>query len=181
MLPNIGIVTEEVRAGVHRAIATLLAEDQYLLVNDVNERSITHKLADYLQREFPDTNVDCEYNKNHDDTKRLRLPPKTDIRSDDLDAHTVFPDIIVHKRNTDENLLVIEVKKSTNPEEHEHGFGLQNAKITNLGQQPISHCEHDVLWDAHHAPAISILLRTRGDSPDRRKRDIAVALRQHKS
>ncbi len=33
------------------------------------------------------------------------------IAPDDLEAKTVFPDIIVHKRGTTKNLLVIEVKK----------------------------------------------------------------------
>jgi hypothetical protein len=55
----------------------------------------------------------CEYNRNHDDPKRLKLRPEA-VRTNDTQAQTVFPDIIVHKRHTDENLLVIEVKKSTN-------------------------------------------------------------------
>jgi hypothetical protein len=59
--------------------------------------------------------VDCEYNRNHDEPKRLELPVEPS-RSDDTNAKSVFPDIIVHHRNTQDNLLVIEVKKSTNPD-----------------------------------------------------------------
>ena len=36
---------------------------------------------------------------------------------DDTEAKTVFPDIIVHQRNKGENLQVIEVKKSSNPDD----------------------------------------------------------------
>ena len=94
----------------------LLAHDGYLLTCDLNERSITHKFAEHLQLEFPEWNVDCEYNRDNDDPKRLALPPRHDINSDDIDAKTVFPDIIIHQRVTDQNIAVIEVKKSTNPE-----------------------------------------------------------------
>jgi hypothetical protein len=94
----------------------LLKHDPHLFICDLNERSITHKFAEHLQREFPDWDVDCEYNRDRHDPKRLNLPPRHDISSDDLHAKTVFPDIIIHHRGTDENLVVIEVKKSSNPE-----------------------------------------------------------------
>jgi len=95
------------------AFNKLLANDQYLLKADANERSITHKLAEYLQTEFSDWNVDCEYNRNGMNIKRL-MSFKMDITSDDTDATSVFPDIIIHHRGTDENLAVIEAKKSSN-------------------------------------------------------------------
>jgi hypothetical protein len=98
------------------AINLLLKHDGYLFTCDLNERSITHKFAEHLQRAFPEWNVDCEYNRNHDDPKRLNLPARNDISSDDLHAKTVFPDIIIHHRGTDDNFVVIEVKKSSNPE-----------------------------------------------------------------
>ena len=34
------------------------------------------------------------------------------VSPDDTEAMTVFPDIIVHRRRTDENLIVLEVKKT---------------------------------------------------------------------
>jgi hypothetical protein len=40
----------------------------------------------------------------------------------DTDARTVFPDIIVHRRGSGRNYLVIEVKKSTNPDSRETDF-----------------------------------------------------------
>jgi hypothetical protein len=42
--------------------------------------------------------------------------PKDTINWDDTEAKTAFPDIIVHKRNTQVNLLVIEIKKLTDNE-----------------------------------------------------------------
>jgi RNA-splicing ligase RtcB len=116
-LPNPEVALIERR--VIRAADSLLAHDAYLLTCDLNERSITHKFAEHLQREFPEWNVDCEYNRDRHDPKRLDLPSRHDINSDDLDAKTVFPDIIIHRRGTDENVVVIEVKKSTNTESNE--------------------------------------------------------------
>jgi hypothetical protein len=92
-----------------RTIRRLIEQDSFLLTNDTNEQSITHRLAIYLESEFEGWDVDCEYNRNHDRVKTLRLRP-TPLLSDDLNAQTVYPDVIVHKRDTDRNLLVIEAK-----------------------------------------------------------------------
>lgn len=103
-----------IAVALDRAVARLLARDAHLLRVDANERSITHRLAMYLQEAFPAWDVDCEYNRNFDDPKRLDV--MTDdgkAGADDTQGTTVFPDIIVHRRNTNDNLLVIEVKKST--------------------------------------------------------------------
>ena len=82
---------------------------------DVNERSITHKIAEYLQRDFRTEgyDVDCEYNRNGHDPKTLSLEPWS-TKSDSLEGDTVYPDIIIHKRESPTNLVVIEAKKSTN-------------------------------------------------------------------
>lgn len=101
----------EPRERVMNAIEKLLKKDKYLLRADVNERSITHRLGMYLQDEFPDYDVDCEYNRNGIDPKRIGYPETTE--TNDSEGRTVFPDIIVHKRgNNDSNYLVVEVKKS---------------------------------------------------------------------
>ena len=79
----------------------------------INERSITHKFAEYLQQEFPDYNVDCEYNRHGFDKKILEIPKNEYPSWDDKEAKTVYPDIVIHKRKTNsDNLVVIEVKKS---------------------------------------------------------------------
>ncbi len=99
---------------VEKVIGHLLADDADLLRNDVNERSITHRFAIYVQELFPEWNVDCEYNRDHDQTKKLSNYRGRSAKADDTSSISVFPDVIVHKRMTNQNLLVIEVKKSTN-------------------------------------------------------------------
>jgi hypothetical protein len=105
---------DEVKSVVEKALVKLQKNDSQLFEKDVNERSITHKLAEYLQQEIAPWNVDCEYNRRLDEPKRVKVP-KGGVGWDDLESRTVYPDIIVHKRATTRNLLVIEVKKSNSP------------------------------------------------------------------
>ena len=102
------------------ALRLLFEKDDMLLDANVNERTITHRLAVYLEREFPGWNVDCEYNRRGQGgcPKRLDYVIEAEnVRSDDTEGRSVFPDIIVHCRGTDDNYLVIEVKKSTSTED----------------------------------------------------------------
>ena len=104
---------EEVLLRLNSACHSLLEHDRELLVVDANERSITHKLAEHLQAEFPGWNVDCEYNRDGFDPKRMTYTVES-VSTDNTEAKTVFPDIIVHERGTQaRNLLVIEAKKRT--------------------------------------------------------------------
>lgn len=94
------------------ALSELLINDHDLLGIDANERTITFRFAMYLQQRFPDWTVDCEYNRDGIEPKRLgqlKLYPD----SEDEEAKTVFPDVIVHRRGTRQNYLVLEFKKST--------------------------------------------------------------------
>lgn len=103
----------EVEEKINNAIKSFKEENRKLLEVEANERSLTHKLAECLQREFVGVDrwdVDCEYNRDGFDAKRLDLTTTT-LLSDDDKGTTVYPDIIVHKRLSGENLLVIEVKK----------------------------------------------------------------------
>jgi len=95
----------EIKTKVKDAVDILLDKDAFLLEHGVHERSVTHKLAEYLQQMFPDYHVDCEYNK-HGITTKL-LPRECEEASE----RKVFPDIVVHIRGDDsKNLLVIEAK-----------------------------------------------------------------------
>lgn len=108
---------EKIQRKVKCSLNKLMEYDKFLLEENVNERSITHKLAEYLQQEFKEWDVDCEYNRmtnGHSITKKTIIFEHEDISIEDQDAKTVFPDIIIHKRNTEKNLLVIEAKKSKN-------------------------------------------------------------------
>jgi predicted PhzF superfamily epimerase YddE/YHI9 len=92
-----------IKEKIERAIRTLLKNDLFLLINDLDELTISHKLAEYLQQEFPDWHVDVEYNRDKEQLKRL-------------EGELFRPDIIVHIRDTNNNLLAVEVKKSNNLE-----------------------------------------------------------------
>ena len=98
---------------LRRALESLLKRDRYLLEVDANERTITARLALYLQAEIPNWHVDCEYNRDGIEPKRLGHL-ELDPNSEDTEARTVFPDIVVHERGTSNNYLVLELKKSSN-------------------------------------------------------------------
>lgn len=113
---SVGMAQVDVAELLEQALKNLLEHDRYLLEIDVNERSLTHKLAEHIQQLCPAWHVDCEYNRDgaKDLPKYLKYGPSAFTTEDDTNAKTVFPDIIVHQRGTDENLLVMEVKKSSN-------------------------------------------------------------------
>ncbi len=122
---------QEVITRIHNAYELLLQNDAHLFTFDANERSITHKLAGYLQAEFPEWNVDSEYNRDGEDVKtvppwerrREELLEKLETEITQKQRNTierildggisVYPDIIVHHRGTTNNLVVIEAKKSS--------------------------------------------------------------------
>ncbi|MGA8153282.1 MAG: hypothetical protein WB952_20190 [Terriglobales bacterium] len=93
------------REGLGAALARLVADDRDLLLLDANERAITGRLGMYLQELFPEWNVDCEYNRILAFVKEVTV---------NGEITRVVPDVIVHQRNTGNNLAVFEVKKQGN-------------------------------------------------------------------
>jgi hypothetical protein len=91
---------------VRTALEQLLLRDAGLLVRNVNERTITARLADHLRLRFPGWDVDPEYNRDGHEVKKAN-------------GDVVVPDVIVHRRGTTDNLLVIEAKKSNTTEADE--------------------------------------------------------------
>jgi hypothetical protein len=121
-------------AAVLNALRTLLLHDAFLLEIDANERSIAYRLAMYLQLQLPDFHVDCEYNRDGIDPKKIQhlgLYPD----DEDTEARTAFPDIIAHKRGTVENYLAIELKKSTNSTQRAIDYAKLRGYKKNLGFQ----------------------------------------------
>lgn len=94
---------EQIRDLLKYAASQLLDKDLSLFMSAVNERSISHRLAVHLIPLFDEYDVDCEYNRCGIIVKTIN-PNKR-----------VFPDIIVHKRNVKNNLVVIEMKKNSSP------------------------------------------------------------------
>lgn len=99
---------------VNTAIDQLVQNDSALFELDVTERSLSYRLAHYMEFSSfvqPPLTVDCEYNRHFGDPKRLNLPPRNALDRE-IRATTVFPDILVHERNCDRNnLIVLELKK----------------------------------------------------------------------
>lgn len=139
-----------------KALAGLFKDDAYLLQVGAKEGSITNHFARHLGEEFPEWHVDVEYNRDLVDVKRLPIPPREPGASD-IEAVTVYPDIIVHRRGTDDNLLVVEVKK-TQAGKHDFdrqklryftspppdGFGYRFGVLVNL--PPVALSEQRLEW-----------------------------------
>lgn len=105
---------------VAEAIQALLDRDGILLTTDANERTIAAQLACYLRSAFPKWDVDVEYNRQGIDPKKIGIGES---------AEFVYPDIIVHRRRSDANLLVVEMKKGDSPEPDEEDMKKLHAYV----------------------------------------------------
>lgn len=112
---------DKLESEMRSCVYQLYDQDYQILAQDSGERAICGRLAMLMAASFPQHHVDIEYNR-----KDFGLEPK-DIEMPDengiLTTNRVFPDIIVHERGHNlRNLLVVEVKKSTNAvaDEHDH-------------------------------------------------------------
>ena len=124
-------MSRKIERRLRKCIDTFLESDRELLDKDVNERSITHKLAEHIQREFKGWHVDCEYNRKWQRPKTLEGKCFAEVCPDDIHARTVYPDIIIHHRGIPDNLLAIEVKKRTNPD----GLDIDRAKLAGFKEE----------------------------------------------
>ena len=93
------------------ALDELYEKDSYLLEHDVHERTIVFRFGHYLQNlmdatgEFQYFNLDFEYNRNGRQPKRIPTNPR----------NGAFPDLIIHRRGSNQyNLLIMEFKPPWN-------------------------------------------------------------------
>ena len=100
------------------ALQEFYAQETHLLEKDLGERTLTHRLAVHVEKQFPGWQVDCDYNRLGERT--LRLPHGTIVSTDDALGKSVYPDIVVHQREIPNNLLAIEVRKTANHQPPEH-------------------------------------------------------------
>jgi hypothetical protein len=111
---------DEIKNRLLAAMKEVELKDVVLLKNNLSERCISSRLAFYLQSAFPEHSVDLEYNRKGESPKRLNLPVQCANDRDDGGDPLVVPDIIVHKRGPEgPNILVVELKKTTNRESRE--------------------------------------------------------------
>lgn len=99
---------DEANLFVNSALDQLLRHDSQLLDLKACERALHFRIAHYMaQSEIiqPPLTIDCEYNRHHSDQKLLRLLGRDR-------PSMVFPDILVHERDSDNhNILVLEIKR----------------------------------------------------------------------
>jgi len=98
---------------IRKALMSFIRQDKLNLLSvDIYEPTISHRIAVYLEKLFPKYNIDCEYNRNLIGEKK------------DSDGQKIRPDIIIHKRLSNSNVVIIEIKK--------------NGKDSKLAQKDIS-------------------------------------------
>jgi hypothetical protein len=100
------------------ALTEFYGRETYLFANDLGERTLTHRLAVHLEKQFAGWEVDCDYDRLGERT--LRLPHGTIVSTDDHLAKSIYPDIVVHQRTIPNNLLAIELRKASNHQPPEH-------------------------------------------------------------
>jgi len=100
------------------ALQDFYAQERFLLERDLGERTLTHRLAVYVERQFAGWQVDCNYDRLGERT--LRLPHGSTVSSDDHLGKSIYPDIVVHQRDIPNNLLAIELRKERNHQPIEH-------------------------------------------------------------
>ncbi len=117
---------EQIKECLSAALSKLQAKDNWLLTKNLSEQSVSHKLAEYIQSYFGDYHVDCEYNGDVNDGKKhiqilysqleafgLLKPRESQLEAEIIER-AVFPDIIIHKRGSNaDNLLIVELKKES--------------------------------------------------------------------
>jgi hypothetical protein len=100
------------------AIGEFYAREAHLMEKDLGERTLTHRLAVYVEKQFPGWETDCDYSRLGERT--LRLPKGSIVSTDDHIGKSVYPDIVVHQREIPNNLLAVEVRKESNHQPPEH-------------------------------------------------------------
>ena len=91
------------------ALREFYARETFLLERDLGERTLTHRLAVHVEKQFSGWEVDCDYDRLGERT--VRLPHGTVASTDDHLGKSIYPDIVVHQREIPNNLLAIEVRK----------------------------------------------------------------------
>jgi len=117
----------KIKKSVDNCLDIFMKNDIFLLENNVDERTISHRLAFYLQSEIPEMHVDCEYNREGFEIKKISNPKWAKPRG-------IYPDIIIHERGKNSNnILVVEIKKQENKEIENDEIKLKEFTSENYG------------------------------------------------
>ncbi|MGB6637468.1 MAG: hypothetical protein WBF12_17555, partial [Bradyrhizobium sp.] len=74
------------------ALKQFYASEAFLLEHDLGERTLTHRLALHLERQFPDFEVDCDFDRLG--VRTLQLPHGSIVSTDDHLGKSIYPDIV---------------------------------------------------------------------------------------
>ncbi len=123
------------------AIDVLFEKDSILLQRgyNVNERTVSHRLALHLDNFLTETDydVDVEYNRMRNDydpdAVGNLMGKQLNWEESGEGSSYVYPDIIVHKRESSDNLLEIEIKMAWKNEKKGFDYLKINEYISQLG------------------------------------------------
>jgi len=105
-----------------KAKEKFLKEEKEIIEINVNKRTLSARLMFHLQtlllneiyqENYKEYSVDCEYNRRKEIVKIL---PK-EYRELEKKDKQIYPDIILHQRNSEKNLMIIEMKKTYSSDE----------------------------------------------------------------
>src|SRR5579872_5937156 len=119
--PRNDAIGAHMRTELDKVVAALKEfydREAFILAHDLGERTLTHRLAVCMERQFSGFEVDCNYDRLG--ARTLRLPHGTIVSTDDHLGKSIYPDIVVHQREIPNNLLAIEVRKANNHQAMEH-------------------------------------------------------------
>ncbi len=91
-----------IRQYLEAAVREALTRDWDLVANGCHEQAISHRIAVYLEKYFPEFSTDCEYNRREFKSKSF-----TNAHGKEQEMR---PDIVVHHRINPVNILAVEVK-----------------------------------------------------------------------
>lgn len=113
-----------IKRRIKHCIEKIYEDDSDLFDRNNYEVTISSKLAQYLFIDFKEYDVDCEYNKHINQEKRVK----------ELNQN-IRPDIIIHRRDIDEdNLVYIEIKTDHNRESRTRDYDKIKAMTKQKGE-----------------------------------------------
>ncbi|MDU6750364.1 MAG: hypothetical protein E6447_22175, partial [Bradyrhizobium sp.] len=71
------------------ALQEFYARERFILDRDLGERTLTHRLAVHIERNFLGWDVDCDYNRLGD--RAMLLPRGSIVSTDDDLAKSIYP------------------------------------------------------------------------------------------
>lgn len=135
---------QEIVEIINQMVDTLYENDSEILTReyDLHERTITHRMAMYLEPKFEERGykVDVEYNRMREqyvegeDVSSL-IGKRLNWENSGEGSSFVYPDIIVHKRDTCDNLIEIEVKMAWKNRRRRFDYDKINQYMEQLGYQ----------------------------------------------